>query len=144
MATNPSTVITQPGGQLIGLARQLVMNHLIDEATAIKAIEQSRKANIPFVTHLVENKLARDKDIARIASHSFNLPLFDLAALEIDAAVMAKSIPYGLDRNGALNEKDLQDRQQGWKDLKQVDQVLPLGDYVDNTIRQRALQKLGG
>ncbi len=88
MATNPSTVITQPGGQLIGLARQLVMNHLIDEATAIKAIEQSRKANIPFVTHLVENKLARDKDIARIASHSFNLPLFDLAALEIDAAVI--------------------------------------------------------
>ncbi|MCC9000408.1 MAG: Flp pilus assembly complex ATPase component TadA, partial [Candidatus Contendobacter sp.] len=88
MATNPSNVISQPVGQLIGLARQLVMNHLLDEAAAIKALEQSRKENTPFVAYLVENKLARDKDIARIASRSFNLPLFDLTALDIDAAVV--------------------------------------------------------
>ncbi|MBK8533929.1 MAG: type IV-A pilus assembly ATPase PilB [Candidatus Competibacteraceae bacterium] len=88
MATNPSNVVSQPVGQLIGLARQLVMNHLLDEAAAIKALEQSRKENTPFVAYLVENKLARDKDIARIASRSFNLPLFDLTALEIDAVVV--------------------------------------------------------
>jgi type IV pilus assembly protein PilB len=92
MATNPSNTLAQPqiqpGGQLIGLARQLVLNHLIDEAAAIKALEQSRKDNVPFVAHLVENKLARDKDIARVASRSFNLPLFDLSALEIDPAVV--------------------------------------------------------
>ncbi|MFO7641636.1 MAG: ATPase, T2SS/T4P/T4SS family, partial [Candidatus Competibacteraceae bacterium] len=88
MATNPSNIVTQPGGQLIGLARQLVLNHLLDEAAALKAFEQARKDNIPFVSYLVENKLARDKDIARIASRSFNLPLFDIDALEIDAEIV--------------------------------------------------------
>ena len=62
MATNPSNAVSQPNVQLIGLARQLVQNHLLDEATALKAFEQSRKENIPFVAYLVENKLARDKD----------------------------------------------------------------------------------
>ncbi|MFO7641059.1 MAG: type IV-A pilus assembly ATPase PilB [Candidatus Competibacteraceae bacterium] len=88
MATNPSNVITQPGGQLIGLARQLVLNHLLDEAAALKAFEQSRRDNVPFVSYLIENKLARDKDIARIASRSFNLPLFDIDALEIDGEIV--------------------------------------------------------
>ena len=88
MATNPNNVITQPGGQLIGLARQLVQNHLLDEATAIKATEQARKENMPFVAYLVENKLARDKDIARVAARSFNLPLFDIDALDIDTVIV--------------------------------------------------------
>ena len=84
MATNPSNVISQPNVQLIGLARQLVQNHLLDETAALKALEQSRKENIPFVAYLVDNKLARDKDIARVAARSFNLPLFDLDTLEVD------------------------------------------------------------
>jgi len=85
MATNPSTVISTPiSGQLSGLARQLVQHHLLDEAAALKAMEQARKENLALVTYLVENKLARDKDIARIAARSFNLPLFDLEALDID------------------------------------------------------------
>jgi type IV pilus assembly protein PilB len=88
MATNPNNVLTQPGGQLSGLARQLVLNHLLDEAAALKAIEQSRRENLPFVAYLVDNKLARDKDIARLASRSFNLPLFDLDALDIDKAIV--------------------------------------------------------
>ena len=89
MATIPSNVVTSPaGGQLIGLARQLVQNHLLDEAAAIKATEQARKNNLSFVAYLVENKLARDKDIARIAARSFNLPLFDLDALDIDSTTV--------------------------------------------------------
>ncbi|MFZ1828499.1 MAG: type IV-A pilus assembly ATPase PilB [Candidatus Competibacteraceae bacterium] len=88
MATNPNNVLTQPGGQLSGLARQLVLNHLLDETAALKAIEQSRRENLPFVAYLVDNKLARDKDIARLASRSFNLPLFDLDALDIDKAIV--------------------------------------------------------
>ncbi|MCP5158790.1 MAG: type IV-A pilus assembly ATPase PilB [Gammaproteobacteria bacterium] len=79
---------TQPGVQLSGLARQLVLNHLLDEAAALKALEQSRKENAPFVAYLVENKLARDKDIARLAARSFNLPLFDIEALEVDKAIV--------------------------------------------------------
>ena len=44
--------------------------------------------NIPFVTYLIDSKLARDKDIARLAARSFNLPLFDIEAMEIDKAVV--------------------------------------------------------
>lgn len=88
MATNPSNVISQPNIQLVGLARQLVQNHILDETAALKASEQSRKENIPLVAYLIDNKLARDKDIARIAARSFNLPLFDLSTLDIDAATV--------------------------------------------------------
>jgi type IV pilus assembly protein PilB len=88
MATNPNSVPIQPSSQLIGLARQLVQNHLLDEAAAVKATEQARKANMPFVAYLVENKLARDKDIARVAARGFNLPLFDIDALDIDKTVV--------------------------------------------------------
>jgi len=88
MVTNPSNVMTQPGGQLTGLARQLVQNHLLEEAAAIKATEQARKDNVPFVAYLIENKLARDKDIARVAARSFNLPLFNIDALDVDTAIV--------------------------------------------------------
>jgi type IV pilus assembly protein PilB len=88
MATNPNSVPIQTSSQLIGLARQLVQNHLLDEAAAVKATEQARKANMPFVAYLVENKLARDKDIARVAARGFNLPLFDIDALDIDKTVV--------------------------------------------------------
>ena len=88
MASVPNNVATQPSGQLVGLARQLVMHHLLDEADAIKAFEQARKQNVPFVAYLIDNKLARDKDIARIAARGFNLPLFDIEALEIDKTVV--------------------------------------------------------
>ena len=88
MATNPNNAITQPSNQLTGLARQLVLNHLLDEAAAIKALDQARRDNIPFVAYLVDSKLARDKDIARLAARSFNLPLFDIEAMEIDKAVV--------------------------------------------------------
>jgi type IV pilus assembly protein PilB len=70
------------------LARQLVLNHLLDEAAAIKAIDQSRRENLPFVAYLVDNKLVRDKDIARLASRSFNLPLFDIDSLDIDKSIV--------------------------------------------------------
>jgi type IV pilus assembly protein PilB len=102
MATNPNTVIAQPSGQLIGLARQLVQNHLLEETVAIRAIEQARKENIPFVAYLVENKLARDKDIAGIAARSFNLPLFDIDALDTDQAVIRLVDPKLIRQHHAL------------------------------------------
>jgi type IV pilus assembly protein PilB len=88
MATLPNNVINQPSGQLSGLSRQLVLNRLIDETVALQAIEQARKESTPLVSYLVDNKLARDRDIARIASRSFNLPLFDLDTLDIDKTVV--------------------------------------------------------
>ncbi len=88
MATNPNNVISQPGSQLTGLARQLVLNHLLDEAAAIKALDQARRDNVPFITYLVDGNSARAKDIARLAARSFSPPLFDIEAMEIDRAVV--------------------------------------------------------
>jgi type IV pilus assembly protein PilB len=88
MATTSNNAITQPGSQLTGLARQMVLNHLLDEPTAVRALEQSRRDNLPFIAYLVDSKLARDKDIARLVARSFNLPLFDIEALEIDKAIV--------------------------------------------------------
>ncbi len=84
MATIPNTLPNQPMRQLSGLARQLVLQHLIEEDAAVKAMEQARRDNQPLVAYLVENKLVNDKDIARLASRSFNLPLLDVSAVEVD------------------------------------------------------------
>ena len=89
MASISNNTPVQPSNQqLTGLGRQLVLNHLLDEPAAIKALEQSRKENLPLVAYLVDNKLVRDKDIARLASRSFNLPLLDIEALEVDKSVV--------------------------------------------------------
>lgn len=84
MATTPNNILNQPMRQLSGLARQLVLQHLIEEDAAVKAMEQARQDNQPFVAYLVEHKLVNDKDIARLASRSFNLPLLDISAMEVD------------------------------------------------------------
>jgi len=89
MATTPSdTKINRAGSKLAGLARQLVRAGLLDEASALRAFEQSQKYNIPLVTYLVEHKLAQAGEVARIASSEFGLPLFDLTALETDTALV--------------------------------------------------------
>ena len=92
MATTPhnikSSLSSPVGSKLTGLARQLVRNSLLDESTALQAIEQAQKDDIPFVSYLVDNKLALAADIARMAAGEFNLPLFDIRALDLDSAPM--------------------------------------------------------
>ncbi|WP_041355203.1 type IV-A pilus assembly ATPase PilB [Nitrosococcus halophilus] len=81
-----------PGAQIImnGLARRLVEDGLLNEADALQAHEQSRKASIPFVTYLVQQKLLKSLDISQAASQEFGVPLFDLDALDLDC------LPKGL------------------------------------------------
>ncbi len=74
MAANPS--------QLSGLARRLVEDNLLEESAARNASKEAAKIRVPFVTHLVENKLVSAKDIANSASEEFGTPLLDLSALD--------------------------------------------------------------
>ncbi|HJP50536.1 MAG TPA: type IV-A pilus assembly ATPase PilB, partial [Pseudomonadales bacterium] len=46
------------------------------------ASKEAAKIRVPFVTHLVENKLVSAKDIANSASEEFGTPLLDLSALD--------------------------------------------------------------
>lgn len=70
--------------QLGGLARKLVMDGLLDEATAQQAFQSALKEKTPFVSYLVINKLAPSNKIALAASQEFGVPLLDINALELD------------------------------------------------------------
>ena len=74
MAANPL--------QLSGLARRLVEDKLIAEATARQASQDAARTRVPFVKHLVQNKLVSARDIANSASEEFGTPLLDISALD--------------------------------------------------------------
>ena len=71
---------------LTGLARRLVQENLLDEGAAVSAVEAANKERVPFASYLVANKLASSADIARLACQEFGLPLFDLSAMDLEAA----------------------------------------------------------
>ena len=80
MATaNPTVILT-------GLARKLVDEGLIEEAAAEKALTAAGKEKIPFVSHLVTQKLVEAKAIAVCASADFGIPVFDLDSLDLEMA----------------------------------------------------------
>ena len=75
-----------PTPMLSGLARRLVADNLLDAELANKAVIQAKKDKVPFVLHLVASGILDAKTIARVASEEFGTPVFDLSALQKDAA----------------------------------------------------------
>lgn len=66
---------------LSGLARQMVLAGVLDEKTAQQAQVQAQRNKSSLVTYVVQNKLAKGRVIAELASEQFGVALFDLAAL---------------------------------------------------------------
>lgn len=66
---------------LSGLARQMVVAGVLDEKTAQQAQAQAVRGKTPFVTYVVQNKLAKGRAIAELASDQFGVALLDLSAL---------------------------------------------------------------
>jgi type IV pilus assembly protein PilB len=79
-------VTTDPIAQLSGLAKRLVLDGLLAENLAADAQQKALKSREPFVSYLVENKILDSLAIASSACQEFGTPLFDLAAMELDAA----------------------------------------------------------
>jgi type IV pilus assembly protein PilB len=77
---------TNPTIHLGGLARRLVMDGLLDEATALDAHEKSIKKRQHFVSYLVSNKILKGSEIALSGSQEFGVPLFDLSVMDLDSA----------------------------------------------------------
>jgi type IV pilus assembly protein PilB len=75
---------------LTGLARQLVVAELLTDKDAQQAYQQSQRTRVPLVHYLVQNKLAKSREIAEIASEQFGVALIDLRAVD------AESQPRGL------------------------------------------------
>jgi len=69
---------------LSGLARKLVIDGLLEETVAQDAFQGALKKKQPYVSYLVENKLAPSDKLALAASQEFGAPLVDLSTFEID------------------------------------------------------------
>lgn len=67
---------------LSGLARQIVAAQLLDEKSAQQAQTQAKRNQLPLVTYLVQNKLAKSRDLAELASEQFGVAFIDLSAID--------------------------------------------------------------
>ncbi|WP_313037683.1 type IV-A pilus assembly ATPase PilB [Stutzerimonas nitrititolerans] len=70
---------------LSGLARQMVQAGVLDEKTAQQAQVQAQRNKVSLVTYVVQNKLAKGRAVAELASDQFGVALFDLSALDKDS-----------------------------------------------------------
>src|SRR5690606_24146602 len=69
---------------LSGIARRIVQEELLDPQVAAKASRQASQDKIPFITYLVQNKLAKARDLAMVCAEEFGYPFLDLNALDRD------------------------------------------------------------
>ena len=70
---------------LSGLARRIVQDKLLDAQAAGKASKQATQDKIPFITYLVQNKLANARDLAMLCAEEFGYPYCDLNAIDKDS-----------------------------------------------------------
>ncbi|WP_085212823.1 type IV-A pilus assembly ATPase PilB [Methylomagnum ishizawai] len=66
---------------LSGMAKCLVKEELLSDTDAHSHFEEALRKSVPFVTHLVSNKILDSLTIANAASKEFGIPLFDLNAM---------------------------------------------------------------
>ncbi|MFZ5722374.1 MAG: type IV-A pilus assembly ATPase PilB [Pseudomonadota bacterium] len=71
-----------PNVMLSGLARRLVTDGLIDENTAREAVRTAQQQKMSLAKYLIDNKLAKSRDVAVAAAEEFGDPLLDLAAID--------------------------------------------------------------
>lgn len=67
---------------LSGLARQMVLAGVLDEKTAQQAQVQALRNKSSLVTYVVQNKLAKGRVVAELASEQFGVALLDLSAVD--------------------------------------------------------------
>jgi type IV pilus assembly protein PilB len=79
--------VTTAKVQVTGLARKLVMDGLLTEEVAAKAWEEASAAKVPFVSHVVSNRLVSATAVAQVAADEFGVPVLDINSIEIDADV---------------------------------------------------------
>src|SRR5690606_7185873 len=70
---------------LTGLAKQLVMQQLLDERTALQALQQAQRNQLPLVTYLVQNKLVTARTLAELLCERFGIAMLDLSSIDKDS-----------------------------------------------------------
>jgi type IV pilus assembly protein PilB len=71
---------------LNGLARRLVAENIVDEATAENACAQSNKKNKTLLSWLIKNKAANPAALATAAAEEYGIPLIDIRAFDLNLA----------------------------------------------------------
>jgi type IV pilus assembly protein PilB len=74
---------------LTGIARKLVMDNHLDEATAVEAVEKANKESIQLTSYLVQNNIVPSRIIAMISSQEFGLPVVDFTVLDTEMSAFA-------------------------------------------------------
>ncbi len=72
------------GIKLGGLAGRLVEDGLLAEEVAVKCSDEARKKQISFVKYIVDLGYAESARVAQVASFEFGVPLFDMAAMDLE------------------------------------------------------------
>ena len=67
---------------LSGLARQVAQAGLLDEKGAQQAQAQAARNKLPLITYLVQNKLAKARDLTELTAEQFGVAYFDLSSLD--------------------------------------------------------------
>ncbi len=73
---------------LSGLARRLVLDGLIGEEDAQNAQQDALKEKVPFVTYIIQKKLADPTAVTTAAAQEFGVPMLDLSAIEIETDIV--------------------------------------------------------
>jgi type IV pilus assembly protein PilB len=84
--------------QTSGLTRKLISAGIIEEATAVESHQEARKANLPWVTYLVQEKGVSAEKIANAAAEEFTTPILDLEAFD------RSSLPEGIVSNELIRK----------------------------------------
>jgi type IV pilus assembly protein PilB len=71
---------------ITGIARRLVLDGVLGETDARKALEESGKLKRPVHQYLLEKKLVTAAHVAGANAVEFGMPLFDAAALDLSQA----------------------------------------------------------
>jgi type IV pilus assembly protein PilB len=74
----------KPPTQLSGLPGRLVADGLLEAEIAVGALNDAAADKVPFVKHIVSKGIIDGRRLAELASEEFGVPLFDIAAFNID------------------------------------------------------------
>jgi len=87
---------------LNGLARRLVGENILDEATAAHACAQSSKKNKTLLAWLIENNSADLTLLAAAAAEEFGIPLIDISAFDLSQAPLSLVSEALIEKHQAL------------------------------------------
>ena len=79
--------VTQERVRLGELARKLVLDGLVEEGTALDAVQKANTDGVSFVNHVVSHGLLDSRKVAQAAAEEFGAPLIDIDALTLDLEV---------------------------------------------------------